>query len=513
MLEPVNISPSKRILQGVLSGFGFTAVSIVVILIQYRLAVDFLTTELAGIWMLYLTFSAYVSFLDLGFSPTLSREIGFALGGNEDESVKRQNVANLIKTTLRVFQALAVIIFILGFVGGLFFLKSIVSPNLDTDITISWLIFMMGAAISVIGGAAFASLYGMGDVSTERILRSIFLLVGLILSYVVLKLGYGLIGLTVSWMLQNILARFVALIILYNRYNWLRSIKGVARKTLFDKMTGPSMRWAITTLGGIMILQSSNVIIAATLGPASIPPYEAVSRIVMALITLSLLIVTSSTPFISRYHAAGEEVMVKTILYRNVKISLSTICILCAFVAVFCDEIITVWLGSNIFPGWFIVWTLLLMAVLETHHVALASAVMATGKVVFAKVAILAGVLNIVLALLLVKIYGLWGIALGIMMAQLVTNNWYVPFVAFKNFKINSLEYAKAIIFPLLVFILTCILVNTLAHNLIYSDGLFGLVLNFITTTVVCMIVAWIILLKSPEKQYIRDIVGRKIRS
>jgi O-antigen/teichoic acid export membrane protein len=217
-------------------------------------------------------------------------------------------------------------------------------------------------------------------------------------------------GLVAAWTLQTMVARGVALVILHRRYPWLRTKVGVPSWEIFSRMAGPSIRWAIIGLGAILILYSSNVVIAARLGPGAIPPYEAVARIVMTLMTVSLYIVTSSTPFISAAYAASNSASVISLIMRNMRVSMWTVAVLSAYVAIFCEEIIRVWLGPEFFPGWNVVWTLLVMVILETHHVTLAAATMASGRVVFAHVAVIAGVLNIALALVLVEVLGLWAL-------------------------------------------------------------------------------------------------------
>jgi hypothetical protein len=182
-IEYATSTAGRRILRGVISGVGLTVVSIVVVLIQMRLAVAYLPRELAGVWMLLLTFATYVSFFDLGFSPTLSREIAFVSGRDNAEERKEQDIADLISTTFRIFPALAGLTVVVGGSVGLAFLWSVTSAAYREQVGWSWLLFTLGAGASVLSGAAFASLYGMGDVATERVLKSIAQIVWLVVGY------------------------------------------------------------------------------------------------------------------------------------------------------------------------------------------------------------------------------------------------------------------------------------------------------------------------------------------
>lgn len=483
-------SVGRRILRGVISGVGLTVISIVVVLIQMRLAVAYLPRELAGVWMLLLTFATYVSFLDLGFSPTLSREIAFVSGRDNAHERKHQDIANLISTTFRVFLALTGLTVVVGGGLGLAFLWSVTSAEYREQVGWAWVLFTFGAGASVLSGAAFASLYGMGDVATERILKSIAQIVWLIVAYVALASGLGLMGLVAAWTIQTMVARGAALVILRRRYPWLRMIVGVPSWEIFSRMAGPSIRWAIMGLGAILILHSSNLVIAAKLGPAAIPPYEAVARIAMTLMTVSLYIVTSSTPFISAAHAASDRTSVVSLIMRNMRVSMWSVAILSAYVAIFCEEIVRVWLGPEFFPGWNVVWTLLVMVILETHHVTLAAATMASGRLVFAHMAVIAGVLNIAFALALVELLGLWGIALAVMFAQLLTNNWYAPYVTFRVFDLPLGLYHRQVVRMFMLVFGLSLGANFLAREWLPFMGLRGLLVSLAVATVVAILLA-----------------------
>ena len=463
---------NKKILHGVISGGGLTAITTIVSIVQLRLILEFLPKDIAGIWLLFLSVGAYITFLDLGISPTLSREISFLLGAEDTAGRSHeQQVANLLATSLRMFMVLACIAFFFGAILMGAFLWS--QPKLEhgTTIQLAWLIFLGGASINILGGAVFSALYGLGDVATERIIRSVTLLFGLGLSYLSLYFGYGIIGLAASWVIQNLIARLAAMRALYTNHSWIKNVKGNAKRDLFIKIVGPSFKWAAMGFGAILILQTDNIIIAATLGPVFIPPYEAVAKMTVALMTLSLLIVNSSIPFLSKAHAAGHKELVVELLLKNVRLSMFTMAILVPFIALFGSEVVDIWLGPGNFVGNYVLWTMLTMAFLEVHHVALASATMATGRLAFMWMALGAGVLNIMLSLFLVRHFGLWGVALGTMFAQILTNNWYAPYITLKHFGVPFKMYLSGVVTPFFLLFLLCLIINVCFKAIFDQNG------------------------------------------
>jgi O-antigen/teichoic acid export membrane protein len=463
-------SVNRKIFHGVLSGVGLTVVTIVVSLVQLRLILDFLPKATAGTWLLFLSLGAYIAFFDLGVSPTLSREISFASGRVDSVGKTRdQDIADLLSTCFRIFLVLAFTVFFLGLVAGGAFLWAISPVESRTEVAISWIIFLSGASVNLLGGAALASLYGLGNVATERTVRLITQLVGLGLSYLFLSAGFGIAGMAVAWVVQNLLARAAATVALYRYHPWLKTVHGNARRELLRKLVGPSLKWAAISLGALLLLQTDKIIIATVLGPGAIPQYEAVTKIAFSLMAFSLLIVNTTTPFLSKAHAAGDAPQVRTILLRNVRVSTATLALFGSFVAVFGKEVIDIWLGPGNFVGFPVLWTLLVMILLEVHHSALAAGTMATGRLDFVWIAIAAGVLNISIALVLIRPLGLWGVALGAMIAQMLTNNWYAPVLTLRHFSLSGSTYVRSVIAPVLLMLFACLASNGLVGYL--SDG------------------------------------------
>ena len=495
----------RKIYLGVISGAVFTTISVVIGFVQFRLIMDFLPKELVGIWFLFLSFGAYIAYFDLGISPTISREVGFITGRTQlDEEGRDREISDLFATCLRIFQILALIVFFLGFVLGGLFLWRVAPAGNHKEIGIAWVVFTFGASINILGGAWFATLYGLGYVVTERILRGFTQILGLALSALFLYFGYGIIGLSVAWVLQGVIVRAAGWITLHRKYPVLKSIQGKASKALFKKIAIPSLKMAATGLGAILILQTDNIVIASVLGPAAIPPYEAVAKLANHCFGLSILIISSSTPFLSKLYAAGDIEGVRNLTLKNVRYSMAFMTLTVSFLALFGDRAIHIWLGKGNFIGFPVLWVFLAMLTLEVHHNILGSATMATGRIVFYWIALGAGLLNIVLTLILVKHLGLLGVALGTLFAQMLTNNWYVTLVSLRLFKIPLIDYLKKTVIPLgLVFLIMlvvnkgiCLLVDPLSE-------LTGLILAFFISALLGLFLVGIVILSKQERQKI----------
>jgi hypothetical protein len=178
--------------------------------------------------------------------------------------------------------------------------------------------------------------------------------------------------------------------------------------------------------------------------------------------------------------------------------------ILASFLAVFGDRIVDLWLGPGNFVGYPVLWTLLVMLTLEVHHVIHATATMAAGHLIFLWPAILAGVMKITLSVLLASTYGLWGVALGTLLAQLLTNNWYAPYATLKIFKIAFPFYLRTIALPLLLMVLSMVAMNFGLRQIMGGmTPLTGTVLSFFVSSSAGMAITYLFLLMDDEKHLV----------
>ena len=431
-------STQRRILVGAFAGSLNTLVSAFVGVILTAIAVRSLPKELSGVYFLCLNFSALILLADLGISPTLSREIAFALGSLQTDALKSR-IDRLIGTTVRMFMFTATTVFAVSALLGVLYFSQTVSLEHRQEALQGWLVFALGSAFNVFAGSAYASLYGLGQVTIERIGRAAGQLVGLIVSLIAIASGLGFVGLCIAWLVQGVMSCVLGWVLLVRHQpDALRSFVRYDA-LIVRQLLQPSLRWAATSLGAYLIFNTANLIIGVLLGPAAVSEFSLVARMAQFAQTFSLAIVLSATPHISREFAMRNIENVRQILFRNLNFGMVSILVLCGIIATFPSVILNLWVGPGHFAGYAVLLPYLLMTVLETHHVIHASAVMATGDLPFVPWAIGSGALTVIFCLLLIPRLGLSGAAVGIMIAQLLTNNWYAPY--YSNYLLTRKVY------------------------------------------------------------------------
>ena len=500
----------RQIANGAAASLLYIATVVIVSVLQLRLVVQMLPAHIAGVWLLFMSIGAYISFFDFGINPTISREISFFSAASDlSESELNRRIGGLLNTVRLVFRAIAICAGAISVIVGELILGRFAHLKGDFNVASAWMLFSLGASLNLVGGPTFAALFGLGHVAAEKVIRAMSLIVGLLLTIVFLKLGWGIAGLGVAWVLQNGLATLVAHYHLERRWPGLFSGRSSLDWKLAKRLVAPSLKLAAIQFGAILILQSANPIIALVIGTAAIPRYEAVAKIASTMMTLALLVVNSSTPFLSMSYAAGDLDQFRGLVFRNLRLGLGLMITLSAFVAVNGEHIVCIWLGSGSFAGYPVLLALLVMVLLEVHHVVFAIAAIAAGKIVFVWTAILSGVLNVGFAIFLAQRLGLLGVAIAVASAQLLTNNWYAPYVTIRFFKISTLKLLREVWLPAAALLITQLALNIVLKQLPWLGGssVITVILNFVLGICIGAPVLWALVLHPSERARLLELL------
>lgn len=470
--------------------------------------------ELAGVWMIIVNLGNYVLLLDLGLSPTFGREISFAAGNPSlSEAAKRRRIATLIRSCTLTVSGLAALVAVAGSFAGWHYLLAVVPPALKNGLRLAWCVFAVGAALNLVGEGWFAGIYGLGHVFEEKLVRSSGALLGLLFFAIALLSGAGFLGLSVAFVLQASCTLLMARFALYRLLGSSSEVSSFDAH-LLTELLGPSLKYAATLLGGILILQTDNLVIASIFGPSKVPNYQAVSKIITILMSLSMMLITTSTPLISQACARGDTPAIVQLLNRNLRFSLAIMVVLGSFIACFTDRLITVWIGPGHFVGFPIVWILLAVMLLEAHHLSMASATMATGRMVFLAPALIAGGLNLFFSITLAHRVGLVGVACGTMAAQVLTNNWYVPWYTIRLFKMSFKRHFQKVVLPTMGLTVVMLLAGYAVRSFTKDMApIFSLMIGGVSTILVGTTSAGVLLFGEEERRWIlKRLAGFGIR-
>ena len=468
-----------------------------------------LPKEEVGIWLLLGQSWAVLGVLDLGFGVTLTRRIALAKGksgGNPDvllNEVSVAEIADLVATSSRIYRYMSAGVFLVAWSLGFFYLHHLeLSSISSTTVWTAWTILCACQALTVWATPWSALLQGVGHVGWDAILATIINALTLVVQIVSVIQGGGVVTLasiaTVGVVAQRVVIRgFTS-----RRNPELFALKGKWNPGVLLGMPSLALRAWISTLGGVMVMNTDGFFIAAAEGAGNIPAYRAAFIVVLNVHVLAGVFAQSSSVFMSQLWQAGQREEVRRIFERNSRIGLCLI--LCGGAAIIFSgkSLFDVWLGPGNYVGPLIVGLFVLLFVLEQQSLIISTSCRATDCEPFAGWMMAGGLLKLALAVPLMKWLGLVGLTVATLVAQLSTAHWFVMKRGLQRLEFPFSTYISRVLVPcLIVFVVACVLTKLSVVATSNQEGWLQLVVAS-TASGAVLIVAWWLLVLQPHHRH-----------
>jgi len=201
-------------------------------------------------------------------------------------------------------------------------------------------------------------------------------------------------------------------------------------------------------VGTFLILKTDQYFISARFGTKDLPDYNAAYSVVSNLHVFAVSLASGSAVFVSHLWQSGDMGGVHALVKRTARMGMILMVCGVACIAVAGQPLIELWLPKGSFIGYPVLWIFCLMLTLETHHVIVAFCSRATEDEAFAISALVSGGLNLVFTFIFIRIWGLLGVAMGTLVAQMVTNNWYAVYRGLRRLKMSIWEHLTGVVLP-----------------------------------------------------------------
>ena len=319
--------------------------------------------------------------------------------------------------------------------------------------------------------------------------------------------GGGIVGLAIVSLTNALLGRIVYLLFVRWQEPGLLLIKGVWNNEYAKKMIKPSLLWWLTDVGAFLILRTDTYFIALLRNTEDIASYQATYTLIYTLYSLSITFASASVPFISHAWQAQDLKSIHTLTLRNAQIGLSIMASGFGFMLLFGQEFIGLWIGERNFIGYGVLIPFCIMLTLEVQHVVMSMSSRATNDEKYVLSALASGLLNLVFTWLLINPFGLAGVALGTLAAQLITNNWYAVYRPLIRLKISFYSYFRGVIMLWGQVFGSCLILSWLAKQvLIYlkTSNAIMCMIGFMLCVAVLLLTSWTNILQENEKSKLK---------
>jgi O-antigen/teichoic acid export membrane protein len=449
------VSITKKIAFGAAASWFSRGVTIVLSLALMPIMFHHLAKEELGVWLLLAQSSALIFILDFGLSAVLTRRIALAKGksGSDPDApltdATRREIADILQTGKCVYHVLAFTTFLVSAFSGLVYLGGLHLSTLTVSVVwMAWGVLCLSQAFSMWAQVWNCLLNGVGYVGWDAVLGAFVSIATMTAQIVALLCGGGVVTLAVVTAVGLFAQRYILLGFARTRRPDLFAIRGKFDVKLVRGMVSPALRAWATGIGIILVLNTDQFFIASLTGAEQIPAYRAAYLVFYNLNIMSVTAASASAVFVSHLWQAGQLGEVHRVVRRNLRLGLGVMAAGGACILALGPRLFDVWLGPENFIGYAILGIFFALLLLEAQCFIITQSSRATEDEAFAFWALGAGGLKLALSAILGLRYGLLGIAASTLVAQMVTNHWYMVYRGLKRLQISLESHFTQVVLP-----------------------------------------------------------------
>ena len=445
-------SPSRfeKIAHGVLSRYVTTAIGIVTSIILTPMLLFHLGREVYGLYAALGSIMAYLFVLEFGTGSAVPKYVAELWAKNDGEGLNR-----LVSSFFFAFLALSLSLILAALISLPLVPRVFhTSPRLTSTAEIVFFLTVVNFAVILPFSTMGGLLFGTHRIYVTYWLDGFFYVLNLASAYVALKLNYGLVGITFGTLGARILV-----ILLLAWFAQTRCSTVSFKLSYFDwkvvkRFGTPSLYYFVIDLASLIILSTDQLIISSFIGVAAVTAYSIAFRLWRIPAGLITTLSNVLLPYISELDVYGNLPRLRDLYSKLTRYSLLLAMGMFACVAGFGEKLIGFWVGPQNFAGTAVLLCFGLMFPL--HTIVGSSAQVLIGMAQHKKLAWVLfseGILNVGLSILLLHRCGVLGVALGTVIARLVTSFWFAPWYACRILHQDFGEYVRDVGLTLIPFV------------------------------------------------------------
>ena len=393
--------------------------------------------SLYGYWTLIATLMGYYGFLDLGLSSAITRFISKALSDRDN-----QGVNEIVNTSL----------FLFGIIGGITFLITIalyifVPFFVDQDPRVGIfqnVLLILGISVSIgFPMRAFVgSLIGQMRYDLLSYIELVKLGLRTALVFYFLGKGYGLFALALITLCVDFVGHTLSVVCFYKEFPKIK----IGKRFVLFKWAGQLFSYSkytfISQLADLIRFRIDFFVVAAYLDLSQVTIYSIASRLNEYFIQLITSALGVLMPVFSKYEAKGDYDSIRRIFLSATKISASITFFVGTCIIFYGSYFIHVWMGAEYDASYTVLTILCLATILGLMQTPSVGLLYGLSKHKYYAVGnSCEGVLNIVFSLMLVRYYGIYGVAMGTLLEMALFKLFIQPVYSCRVIKLSLVEY------------------------------------------------------------------------
>jgi O-antigen/teichoic acid export membrane protein len=409
--------------------------------------INSLGDNMYGLWIFVGSFLGYYWVMDFGLNSAIQRFLSRAIGAEDDLEANK-----VINTAIYIFAILGIMAFILSIFIA-YFVPALIKNISEilvfrTVIIILGMSFAIGFPMRIFNGILTANL--RYELSTTVELIKLFLRTALVIVF--LKMGHGVIALAFitffldagGYLMQYFIVKKMFPRVVFSRLYF--------DKTKIKSLFSYSTYTFISQVADQLRFNLDNLVITIFMGLNLVTLYSIASRLIKYFLQFMASAIGMLTPLFSQYEAIGDYESIRNKFLLTTKISAYLAILVGGLLVIFGKVFIQRWVGLRYLEAYPILLILLIPFVFDVMQIPGNNLLYGLSKHKYYSISnSIEGIVNLVLSIVLVKKYGLYGVALGTAIPMIVVKLFVQPVYTCHVIGLSWKKFYLSLILPVVV--------------------------------------------------------------
>lgn len=419
-----------------------------------------------GIWSLAMSLTAYYGLLDFGISTTIIKYYSEYIEKKDEKSANSVINAAFFLYLMIFFILLSAVFVIIWNVDNIFNIPS----DLLTETKILFCITGITFGIELVGNTFRAVVLSLRKFVLRNVIQTVFSIIRTTSIIVILLSGYGLIVAGIVVLCVDLVRNIIYFIYAYRLSPFLK----ISFKMIDIALIKNSFAFTFYNLLrqiSIRIIERTDLILVGIFFDMKIVAFYSIGESLVRYVQMIPKGLRSTIlPFSSKLNASQQNKDLMKMAFFLPKYTITFFLGILLMMALFGREFIGLWMGPGYDMSFGIVIILLLSKMIFMSQSILVHLLTGMGyNKYFGILGLVEAVVKISLSILLIKLFGVYGIAFGSLFTFLITSLVLVPNYALKKVGVDRIKYyINVIIIPSLLCVLLYILNYSLGQKSIF---------------------------------------------
>ena len=421
-----------------------------------------LSPEEVGYNYLLLAINSFVILIDFGFSSQIARYVSYVFSGVNkipktgfenlivhNEQIDYRLLKSIVNTSKTVYRRLSLVAFFLMIsIGSYYIYHSTERFTVVHNALLIWIIQIIATFFNIYYLYLNSLLIGKGQVMESQQSQLASRLFYIISSIILLYFNFGLLGISIAYLISPFIGRFLAIKYFYDndlqRIFETFIISKEEKKETFANIWYNSKKVGITLIGGFAITKIGMFMSGLYLSIDEVAQYGLMLQISTSVTLFASTSYTALKPKLAQLLVT--KMQVQTIHYLSKAIF--TFYLLFLIISIFilsCIQPLLGFINSGVSIENKALFIFLIIAFLERNHSIFANFILLGNKVPFVNASIISGIFIIIMSYVSLELtdLGVVGLILAQGIVQLFYNNWKWPLSVLNDLDINFFNFIR----------------------------------------------------------------------